>query len=325
MFDESWAGNIDKFQRDILPRELIRSEKINPWIEYLFNEEDPPSSRYRCGICFRYHSKVHENVYLPEIAKENGTLLRTIQYNRKALNRHVENPIHKKVLEYVMKMLDGDYDLDSYSILTETAALANNINWMVKEDISLKKINSLEKLQAKNSRLRLQAHTEVRHPFSRVSQMINTMSNDFHKKLIEAINTRDSPISILIDTTTTNMNDHVLVIFFTHVTDNKLKISFYKLINVGSVEDAEAQYQLLLNNFEEDGISDSIHHLLVALIADGASVYSGKNNSVSVKFDEWVQENGRHILKIWCSAHRYMIALKRSYRQFKPFIRLKFS
>lgn len=82
-----WLDKIEGHQKNILPIGTIQKSKN--WFEYLYNEEDPGSSHYRCRLCYKYYDKF----LLPAnsknaLAYEKGTLKSSKETNREAIKNH---------------------------------------------------------------------------------------------------------------------------------------------------------------------------------------------------------------------------------------------
>jgi hypothetical protein len=62
---------------------------------------------------------------------------------------------------------------------------------------------------------------------------------------------------------------------------------------------------------------------LIAFITDGAAVFRGVRNSVSTRFQKWMQPSNRAMIGIHCAPHRLQVALTHSYKKFDVIITIE--
>jgi hypothetical protein len=74
-FDDRWLQLIQRYQNEILPINTIKTKNIQWWFEYVFNEQNPQASTYRCKVSI-YRSTIF--TCLPNTSDSKG--FRTIEY-----------------------------------------------------------------------------------------------------------------------------------------------------------------------------------------------------------------------------------------------------
>lgn len=97
-FRDAWIDQIKNHQKDLIPVDVVQDNKV--WFEYLFNEQDPTKSTYRCRLCFKHYDEFHlQQKYKSPLASEEGTLKKTKSENRRAISEHSKNVGHKTVIQ----------------------------------------------------------------------------------------------------------------------------------------------------------------------------------------------------------------------------------
>lgn len=74
------------------------------WIEYLFNEAEPPKSTVRCRLCAKYYDKFNlPPRYKNAFANKDGTLKDTKGRNKEAIAEHAKTPGHNNIIQLLQK------------------------------------------------------------------------------------------------------------------------------------------------------------------------------------------------------------------------------
>ena len=303
-----WLKQIRYHQDDILSTKTVTNPKFRKFFEYLYNEENPKQSKYRCSLCTRYAEHLHVSDQLKEeIASEEGTLKSNKPLNYNALTKHANNPIHKEIVKYVESLEKGD-EVDTLTMIRPTVKLIKTVYSMILLKGGMSKIyvlTDLQNIKDKSHYKRDSAYVVRRY-----------IHENIRNKIIKTIQSSKSALSIVLDSATDNSNQHFLIVYFSLISQQEKRMIFYKLIYIGSQSDAESLYKILLENFELDGLADVIQESLVAFVSDSAANFaSDKHKSVAIKFDNWVKRKNS-LIKIRCYSHRFQTGLGHSYQSF---------
>ena len=117
-----WMHLMREYQNDILPITEIEEQASN-WFQYLPNDEDKKNSKYNCKICSKYYSKYYLKRKRPDMAKEEGTLKRTLGENRREILKHESSATHQVIIDQLKK--EKQYHLK------------NEVSMLEKEDYAL--------------------------------------------------------------------------------------------------------------------------------------------------------------------------------------------
>ena len=127
------------------------------------------------------------------------------------------------------------------------------------------------------------------------------ISDQMHLELMKFLKADTSPLAIVVDGATDPSQNHYLCIYIQTLHQNKPKVFFYSVPQLGSQETADGLKEAMETVFEKDGITQIIKDRLVAFVADGASVNLGRKGGLAIKLEEFV---GRKLVKVHCLAHR---------------------
>jgi hypothetical protein len=299
MFEKRWLPLI--YKQKLLSDKTVIKPEIVDWFEYLYNEDNPQHSRYRCGICFRYAYKLRNSFQLNQsqpIISANGDLKESKEANRKTLLRHANNPVHKEIVIFVKRLMNGE-QVHTYTNLLSTVYFVKSVFTLIKLHGSMDSIKHIYNLL-------ISLDLPVSLSFVNedgTRDMIKSISTFLHSDIIDELNVFEHPLGIIIDSATDKMLKHYLICNLSIMKNGKQSILFYRLIQINSKQDGNELFNLLIKAFTDDGIYDVIQRNLVAFIADGASVM----NTVSDKFNVWVNKiNNKTIVRVWCYGHRYV-------------------
>lgn len=86
----------------MIPVDEVVKHKV--WFEYLFNEEEPVKSTYRCRLCFKYFDKFGlQKQYKNAFADEKGTLKKYKADNKKFIAAHGNIPGHQAIVQILQE------------------------------------------------------------------------------------------------------------------------------------------------------------------------------------------------------------------------------
>ena len=139
-------------------------------------------------------------------------------------------------------------------------------------------------------------------------RMADHISDQMHLELMKFLKADTSPLAIVVDGATDPSQNHYLCIYIQTLHQNKPKVFFYRVPQLGSQETADGLKEAMETVFEKDGITQIIKDRLVAFVADGASVNLGRKGGLAIKLEEFV---GRKLVKVHCLAHRLNLAVRK--------------
>ena len=109
------------------------------------------------------------------------------------------------------------------------------------------------------------------------TRMIATISNMMHDILINSLKRNSNPISLIVDTSTDQGNNHQLVVLFQTLEAEVPVTYFYRFIKLGSDQTAEAQTIALIKQLKDDDLFDHVKKNIISFVSDGArDVYIAK-------------------------------------------------
>ena len=92
----------------------------------------------------------------------------------------------------------------------------------------------------------------------------NSISEKMHDLLLQHIRTMDGRLGIIIDGSTDHNNNHLVTVLFQLLENNSPKCHFYRMLKLGSEEDAEAHLNILIKAFEDDNILGAVRDKLIS-------------------------------------------------------------
>ena len=102
-------------------------------------------------------------------------------------------------------------------------------------------------------------------------KITHMISMSFHQSLIDHILSTNSPVGMIIDGSVSGPNKHFVAILFEVIENNTPTCHFYRLVQLGVQEDANAIVEAILAAFKEDGIYEKLQKTLVSFTSDGVS------------------------------------------------------
>ena len=96
------------------------------------------------------------------------------------------------------------------------------------------------------------------------AMITNSISEKMHELLLEHIRTMDGKFGIILDGTTDHSNNHLVTVLFELLEQNSPKCHFYRMLKLGSEENADAHLKILIDAFVKDNI---LHEVKTKLIS----------------------------------------------------------
>ncbi len=78
-------------------------------------------------------------------------------------------------------------------------------------------------------------------------RMLSCISDTMHIDLITEVNIPNIPISLIVDTPPDSTNNHLMIVYFFFLRNNNPIVLLYRLIKIGSSENSEFLYNLLID------------------------------------------------------------------------------
>jgi hypothetical protein len=320
-FQESWIPLIEANQNDLLSITTITNKDIKPWFEYLYNEENPRKSTYRCRICFRHSSRIYPDIYhTPLMARAEGRLSTSLRKNGGILRNHAKSKIHNDIIKHLKSAKMTEYyeerQLEIDANLTHKLAATSRMMRVVYVEILADVPFNQHKLMVQAQTIHgvdMGSHHNNQKGATRMTQVI---SETMHIDLLNEMKETHPIVSLLVDGATDNTGNHFIICLFHFHRNGIPNTSLYKLLQIGVSEKAEDLFNLIISAFVKDGIDIYMKTQLLSFVSDGASVLSGKRNSVYTKLQNWILPKSRRLVRIHCCPHKLQLALTHSYKKF---------
>lgn len=356
-FKNEWIEFLsENLQNKFNVKWLQEEPDLKKWLIINPNKENPDQTTFRCRICSEnYDKRGLPWQSKPALAKDEGIILGSIKNkNREKLLEHVagrskrdkgqgtstkKNSIHtdlilelirdskSKLKSNIEKLISAESQEPENTKLLATANMFRAVYAEALLNIPLYQHNNIVHLLKKSN---VQLGT---HHYERTSafRMLLLMSDTFHTKLLHHLASSRYPISLILDATTDNRGKHFAIVYLksleADVYDGVVKqirpvMYFYKLLEFGMEENAEAYLNILQSSFSDNAMErdvkfeEVIKNNLIALGSDGASVMIGKNHGLIVKLREYT---GRSIVSVHCLAHRLHLATGRAWKDLSYF------
>ena len=102
------------------------------------------------------------------------------------------------------------------------------------------------------------------------TEMVATISNLMHEKLIASMKSNPRPMSLIVDTSTDKANHHQLVVLF-YTLENEVPVTYlYGLLRLGTDQTAEAQTERLIQELKKDDLYEHVRSNIIGFVSDGA-------------------------------------------------------
>ncbi len=325
-FHSSWAEDIKRHQKKLLPWLSIQSKKtIQRWFEYLPNSGDMTQSRYRCWVCFENYDNLPQLTanHKPNLATEHGVLYKDYSKNQDLINRHASSATHTKILQILREQkrhtsltkkfnqLEEEEQKKNENLYRATTNMMRMVYTEVMLNIPLASHNTMVAL------MHLSGAPKGFHHYERRSaqRIVDFISSEMHYRLLAFLNTRHGfdPVSLIVDGSTDPRQNHYLICYLQVLQNNYPFVYFYRLIPMRHGERAQDIYDTLIDAWVEDGIKDYMQQNLVGYGADGAAVMMGKKTGLRKLLDDFTH---RKLVPVHCMAHRVHLAIKRAFDQY---------
>jgi hypothetical protein len=332
---------------------------VKKWIEIQPDIDNPTQTRFFCRLCKKHFDRLgFKPQEKPKLATETGATLnldtKNKRKNRELLLQHVLGRSEKDKAKGD-KTIRASKHQQVLNKLAETES--SNLKSVTQQIIEIEETVVDEgKFRVTSNMFRVvYAETQLNMPFFQhenvvkllkavktdigshhydkmsALRMLLLISDAFHRKLVKHIVSTNSPISIILDATTDSRGKHYIIVYFRALEadkdmDGKILqvrpcVYFYKLIELGASEDANAYMTVLQTSFTEDiereqHFDEKLKTLLVGFGSDGASVMIGAQNGLLIKLRRAYNPN---IYGIHCMAHKFNLASGRAWKNEKNF------
>ncbi len=328
-FDNAWLAKIKKHQSSIINVEWLSDKKV--WVEYLYNTDDPEHSKFRCRLCYKHWNRVVGQTNKPDLAKEQGKIWNTKNVARDTLRDHPQTGAHRTIVE-ALKKEDANMIPERVgraasavskiedSLYIVTARMMKLVYMEAKLHIPFSQHRDIVSTLKAND---MNIYLGTRHyEKTSATRMVLFISNEMQKTLVRyLLSDYNGPFSIIVDTATDPSLRHYLIVYIRFVVYKGRYVGpstvLYRVIEMGTLETAEAMYNALLNAFREDSrLGEDFYQVvkrrLVAFVADGASVNMGRRNGLATRLDRDFSEKSLYV--IHCMAHRLDLAIARAWK-----------
>lgn len=324
------------FLANLLPKKTIEDNRV--WFEYLPNTENPTQSKYQCRLCHKYYDLLGlDSRYRPALA--DPTLKNSYEFNRQKIAEHAKLNQHQLVISKLQekakesipeqfKKIQKEKELEERGQNAVTIRMIRSVYTETMINLPFISHPAIVQLQEANGVFL------GYHHYDRTSavRMVNVISTEMHDSLIKQLTDKQSPVSLIVDSSTDNSQNHYLIAYFQALESNIPVIYFYKLILLQADETASGLLQALVNAWESEthGFSRYLKvciesyttnssifacHVsfpffkvnLRGFASDGAAVMLGKHNGLKKLINDWTL-NG--VYGIHCMAHRLHLAIR---------------
>jgi hypothetical protein len=288
-FEDQWLKYIKDYQDDLISTETVIRKDVKFWFEYVFNQESPVNSTFRCRICYRHAGGMYKNKnQIPKISTENGTLSSSKDYNGKLLRKHANDDIHNIIIKRLRKTrtktlieqikLQNEEQTPSFLLVTSRMMLT--VYAEIRIDLPFNRHSFIVELLRLNN-VNMGLHHDNRNGMQRMSSCISRV---MQKDLLNELVNMSRPVSIMINGSVDISHNHLMICYIVFVRNNQPVTVFYRLIKIGVSENAASLFSHIINAFKEDGLEEYLKLNLIAFISDSAAVLSSEGNSVSARF-----------------------------------------
>ena len=286
--------NMKKFQSHLWPIPLLESGKITS-MEYLFNEANPETSTMRCTKC--YHSKGRLGLkerFLSTLASAKGMLKSSAYDNEYAIINHQHSTSHMVVDSELKKekqhrrnqelgmLVDEDYQNVKTNkhlrlVYNGNVMLSNSIYMLKLKDFFFAALKQGYPSSSHTSSVLVMIENGVdmgKQCYSRQTfvAMTRSMSKTIDNLLIDHLRASTSPLSLILDSSTSHGNDHYLVTLIQSMEKHIVVNYFYGLIEIPMDESSESLKKVLIDRLIKDGLYQAVKDNIVGFVSDSAPV-----------------------------------------------------
>ncbi|PAA88322.1 hypothetical protein BOX15_Mlig021755g1 [Macrostomum lignano] len=301
---------------------------MKTWFQYAQNTDDLSRSGIQCRICQQYANAlpsaaneaskrgmtfVTESGYVP-----NGHAKDSV---RRKLQRHSSSLFHSEAINWMKEkhhsiLARQINEMNRVAKLAQTkrdeitARVLTTVYAEVKANVPFSAHNLMVDLQIKNG---LDMGSHHRHRKS-ATAMAESISMTMHKTLLKYIkNSKDLPISIVLDTTFDIHSNSYLMIYFRILENSNPMMFFYRFKRLAQVETGQRIYEMLIGMFTEDNILEGIKERLWGVTTDGAAVMTGNRAGLVSRLRPWAKNN---FFQHHCAAHKLELSIYHAFENF---------
>lgn len=316
-FRDDWIGLIDANQRNLIPSFTVSKNKN--WFEYLFNSENPVTSRYRCRLCHKYFDAFNlDKRHKSTLASDEGHLNPKLEKNRDIISGHAGSKTHLSIVEILkkgnQKRLRTDFEVirrenesNDNNRLKVTSRMLRTVYVSNRLTMPFSSHSGLVTLQELND-IDMGRHHYERTSCTRITEFI---SRKMHETLITSLLEKNVPISIIIDGSSDTSRIHYLIMYFQTIEKDYPVIYFYRLLEVND-ETSLGLFNLIKNAWESESgnFLNYMKRNLVGFASDGASVNVGRSGGLVQHMKNFATNP---IASVHCMAHRLELAIQHSF------------
>jgi len=277
---------------------------------------EPEATSFTCRVCnnfFQNRNRLDRpsGSLRTHIMTETGYRLSSNKkVNSRYMKAHLKNRVHLDAWDYVREQLTNELKSQAKDLLRDllpprerywapTEKLFDWVIYLTKANIPLERWPSLLD-KASNDGV-LMGHL-FRNKIS-LNGIQKFIAQRFHIRFCNTFVQNNQPFSLILDSTSSKSNDHVVVIYFQTTRNANIETKFYALARLGSDLSGLGHWNTLINliNKESSEFIETFKRNLVGVACDGAS-----NMVSSIKgFIHHAQQYVKHpLLHTWCMAHR---------------------
>ncbi len=310
-FKNQWLQQIKKYQSRFVASTLLTNEN-KVWIEYLFSENDPKKSTFRCRFCHSYLQTHPETKNVPLLARTPGYFVEDYLRMWKQISLHTSASVHKKAIlsikEVHTKFLkDCSHELKEKVLLQisnehlPTIKMIRTVYAEIKLNLPFSAHFSMVQLQKLNG-VDLGKHHFEKTSATRITENI---SKKMHDSFLTHLKKRQFPMSIILDTSSDSANKNYLLIYIRTIEENYPITYFYRCLYVPT-ETSEYLFNKLVAAFDEDKLLQTFKDHLYGFASDGAPVMLGTTGGLAKRIHDITRIN---FYTIHCLAHKLQLAI----------------
>jgi hypothetical protein len=310
-FKNQWLQQIQKYQSRFVASTLFNNEN-KVWLEYLFAENDPRKSAFRCRFCKSFLDKHPTTKNVPLLAKASGYFIEDYKRMWKQISLHSSSLVHKKSIleiqeEYAKSLKDCTQEMKQQilSKISEehlpSVKMIRTVYTEIKLNLPFSSHAIIVQLQKLNG-VDLGKHHYEKTSATRITESI---SKKMHESLITHLNLKQYPMSLILDTSSDSGNKNYLLVYIRTIEENYPTTYFYRCLYVPT-ETSEYLFQKLIYAFRQDNLLQTIKNQMYGFASDGAPVMLGKVGGLAKRVQDITNND---FYKIHCFAHKLQLAM----------------
>jgi hypothetical protein len=322
-FRDSWIQQIQRHQGPFVASTLLNDEN-KVWLEYVFNEQSPQNSKFRCRICVSFLRKQSnsKSKTLPLLSTEEGFFVKDYSRVYKQISGHSKCALHGKATknmekEYVDSLTKNLQEAKSVleskvaaphkatvlMIRTVYASVLLNIPFYLHPDIVL--------LQRLNGAEMGSHHYDP----SSATTITESISQRMHENLLKYLKRLKFPFTIIADSSTDATNKNFLLLYFRSIENEFPMTYFYRCLHI-TEETSDALLRVVTSALQEDNLLQHFHQHARGFSSDGAPTMIGRRGGLSKLLNDSTHHN---LYTIHCLAHRLQLVIGHAFMDMDGF------